>query len=107
VRAVQGDRLTIELSVGSPLYLTLTGDLDLNTVSELRTCLDAWAHADHIIIDCEQLRFLDSTGVSLLVHTYRTFDDHGQKLELHGVTGIPRRTLEILGLTEAIGIADT
>jgi anti-anti-sigma factor len=94
--------LAIEVKVGAPVVVTIRGDLDLHTVPALRKAL-GMLRDDDVIIDCGQLRFLDSTGVAVLVETQRDRERAGRSMNLRNVANPPRRTLEICGLIETLG----
>jgi anti-anti-sigma factor len=97
------DGLEIDIRGDAPVVVRLAGDLDLRTASALDDRLRAVSGVD-VVIDCEGLRFVDSMGVSLLVRIHNEFTTRGATLRLRGVTGVPQRTLEILGLTETLDI---
>jgi anti-anti-sigma factor len=83
----------------------LDGDLDIATAPALRDALSSLDGTD-LVIDCTDLQFLDSTGVALFVHLKTTHEHSGHSVTLRNVNGTPRRTLEILGLLEALDGAD-
>jgi anti-anti-sigma factor len=97
------DGLEIDIRGEAPVTVRLTGDLDLRTASALDDRLRTVSGVD-VVIDCAGLRFVDSMGVSLLVRIHNEFTTRGATLRLRGVTGVPQRTLEILGLTETLDI---
>jgi anti-anti-sigma factor len=97
------DGLEIDIRGDAPVVVRLAGDLDLRTASALDERLRTVSGVD-VVIDCEGLRFVDSMGVSLLVRIHNEFTTRGATLRLRGVTGVPQRTLEILGLTETLDI---
>jgi len=95
--------LRIDVREGSPVRVRLSGELDLRTAAGLGDRLRPLSSSD-VVIECEALRFVDSIGVSTLVRLHHDFQERGGTLCLRGVTGVPRRTLEILGLTETLDI---
>jgi anti-anti-sigma factor len=97
------DHLAIEVTVGSPVIVTLRGDLDLRAVPLLRRTLNMLSD-DHIVIDCTNLRFLDSTGISVFVEIQRDRERTGRIMQLRNVAGPARRTLEICGLIDTLGV---
>ena len=97
--------LRIEVRSGPPARVHVAGDLDLHTAAELADRLDELDTGD-VIVDCEDLRFVDSIGVSLLVRMHHELRARGRTLSLRNVSGVPKRTLEILGLTEALGVTE-
>jgi anti-sigma B factor antagonist len=85
--------------------LCISGDLDQASSPELRSELQGvigGSDADLLLIDCEQLTFIDSTGVKVLLEARRRLVTEGRDLRLTNVAGTPRRVLEILGLTYAL-----
>ncbi|HZP30441.1 MAG TPA: STAS domain-containing protein [Acidimicrobiia bacterium] len=96
-------RITVE--EGPPVVLHVAGDLDLHTSPQLADRLDAVGEGD-VVVDCEHLRFVDSIGVSLLVRIAHELRAEGRTLALRNVSSVPHRTLEILGLTEMLGVRD-
>jgi anti-anti-sigma factor len=97
------DGLEIDIRGEAPVTVRLVGDLDLRTASALDDRLRSVSGVD-VVIDCQGLRFVDSMGVSLLVRIHNEFTTRGATLRLRGVSGVPQRTLEILGLTETLDI---
>ena len=79
------------------VVLTLGGELDLATVSVLQERLD---HARRgkaaVVIDLSRLRFIDSSGLDLLVRAERQLRDSGVQLVL--VRG-PRAVHRVFALT--------
>ena len=100
-----GRELRIEVRGGSPVSVRVVGDLDLRTAPALRDRIQELGPVD-VIVECDELHFVDSTGVSLLVRMHHDLRSRGRTLRLRGVAGVPRRTLEILGLTETLGLVD-
>ena len=100
-----GRDLRIDVRGGSPVSVRVVGDLDLHTAPILRDRMQELGPVD-VVVECDELRFVDSTGVSLLVRMHHDLRSRGRTLRLRGVAGVPRRTLEILGLTETLGLVD-
>jgi anti-sigma B factor antagonist len=94
--------LAIDVKVGSPVTVTVRGDLDLHTVPSLRRTLQM-LRDDDIIIDCADLHFLDSSGIAVLVDEQRERERLRRVMRLRNVAGPPRRSLEICGLIETLG----
>ncbi|OLB79354.1 MAG: hypothetical protein AUI14_10370 [Actinobacteria bacterium 13_2_20CM_2_71_6] len=83
------------------------GEVDL-TVSRAfeQALLDlAGAHAaPRIIVDLEQLYFLDSSGVHALIRGYHAANQAGGSLVVRNATGVVARVLQITGVAEALGL---
>lgn len=85
---------------GGALALALDGELDLSTHADLAAALEkaiATADVAAIVVDCERLRFCDSTGVQTLLVGLRRATAEGRSLRLVGVRGLVARVLTICG----------
>jgi anti-sigma B factor antagonist len=68
---------------GGYLRLTLSGELDLSSVSKLTTALSRLKReTEHVRLDLSQLQFLDSTGINALVVALRDARGDGWRLEV-------------------------
>jgi anti-anti-sigma factor len=85
------------------VIVRLAGDLDLRTAPALGERLRELVGGD-VVVECSGLRFVDSIGVTLLVRMHHEFEARRTTLALRGITGVPQRTLEILGLVETLDI---
>src|SRR5215207_359807 len=86
------------------LLLELSGDIDLVWVDDHREEIQAalFACPPLVVIDLEQVRFMDSTGLSIVVHAYRHCLD-GEVLILN-----PRhfvmRVFEVAGVDQLVTV---
>jgi anti-anti-sigma factor len=94
--------LAIDVKVGSPVTVTLRGDLDLHTVPSLRKAL-LMLRDDDVVVDCADLHFLDSSGIAALVDEQRERERLHRLIHLRNVVGPARRSLEICGLIDMLG----
>ena len=79
--------------------LTLRGELDMQTVDRLSPWL-TWAEQDgepEIVLDLEDLTFLDSTGLRAFIQAWDRAGKNGHRLLFVGVTGTVRRLFEMTG----------
>jgi anti-sigma B factor antagonist len=85
----------------------VTGDVDIANSSDLERNLLALVNAttDDLLIDCEGLEFIDSTGIGMLMHTKRLLAMHGRGFRVVNLTGMPLRSFELVGLTEMFVIS--
>jgi anti-sigma B factor antagonist len=101
--------LVVHFSVdGERSVLQLAGELDLETVAELRTHAQAELAARRrqtLMIDMSGLTFIDSSGLGLLVELRQMAAASGVSLELANVPPGPARVIAIAGLTETFGLA--
>lgn len=82
--------------------LTVFGELDLASCSRLAETLTQLADREMLVIDLSQLGFIDSTGISLLVHTHRSCQEAGHRLVLVDGGGQVHRLLELTGLLDSL-----
>lgn len=80
------------------------GELDLSTAPELSRSLAPVldAHPHELILDLAGLRFIDSSGLTLIVRTSKELKAHEGVLGLAHPTPQVRRVLEIVGLDELL-----
>ena len=93
--------VTVANDDAQTLVLVVVGELDLATAPILETALEQ-AVARDVTLDLSQLRFLDSTGIRVLVGTHNRLEEQGHRLTLRRCTDVCRRTLEIAGLADVL-----
>jgi anti-anti-sigma factor len=100
--------LVVHFSVdGERSVLRLTGELDLESVSELRLHAEAELAAGRcrtLTIDMSGLTFIDSTGLGLLVELRRSAAVSDVALEIVNVPPRIARVFAIAGLAETFGL---
>jgi anti-sigma B factor antagonist len=84
--------------------LTVFGELDLASCSQLAETLTQLADRETLVIDLRQLGFIDSTGISLLVRTHRSCQEAGHRLVLVDGGGQVHRLLELTGLVDSLDL---
>jgi anti-sigma B factor antagonist len=89
--------VTSQRTTDTAVVVSLSGDLDLATAPELRTALlEALTERTKLVVDMTELRFLDSTGLGVLVRV------HKRAKALRGVlafSAVPGNVLKILEVT--------
>jgi anti-anti-sigma factor len=96
---VQDEPLTVNIIGVEPPSIALVGELDFRTTPKV-TAAARTLRARDLVIDCSGLTFLDSFGVSALVMLHKDREAGGGSLVLTGLTGSPRRILEIMALLD-------
>ncbi|KJY25590.1 MULTISPECIES: STAS domain-containing protein [unclassified Streptomyces] len=88
--------------------LVLRGELDLDSVAVLSEALEGALAAPGtvVLIDCGDLAFCDSTGLSELLDAAVRARERGSRIELARPRPIVRRVLELTGATEALPVHD-
>jgi anti-sigma B factor antagonist len=96
-------QLTLRLErVGDELVVWLGGEMDLSTAPRLRDCfhgqLTEPMHTTRVVIDLEDLDFIDSTGLDALVRARDRVLAYGAELVLRSPSHRVYRLLELTGL---------
>jgi anti-sigma B factor antagonist len=70
--------------VNDHLVMELEGELDLNNAPELREALNSAidAQPQHLVVDLNQVAFLDSTTLGVLVSAFQRMRNAGGELSL-------------------------
>lgn len=84
--------------------LIFSGDLDAETVAQIKPALQAQLPADcaQIIVDLENVGFIDSHGVGLFVSMLKRVHKRGGRLLIAGAGGQPAAVLKMVGLNGAL-----
>lgn len=94
---------------GSHLVVTLSGDIDVATASQVRS--DLLPLVNHglpvVVVDLSAVSFLDSTGLGTLLAVQRRADALDVALRLAAPRRGPRRALHITGLDRVFDVYPT
>jgi anti-anti-sigma factor len=107
VTSVDGGALNIEEAAeGEARIFRLNGDLDMATAPMLDDRLHrAMEGGDtRFVVDVAGVTFMDSTGISVLLHSLKDVQRLGGGLVLRSPTARTLRVLEIIGLRELFGL---
>lgn len=89
------------------VVVSLSGELDLASVDELRDRLTATIGVTPVVeVDLAAVRFIDSTVISVLVAAHHAAKTAGGRLALLNCTGQVRRVLQITGVLPLLGPDD-
>ena len=92
---------------GNELVLELEGDLDIATAGTLRACLESIdGSVGRVTLDLSRLRFLDSTGIGVIVEAHRRLDPQGRELVLRSPQGPVAKIIDITGLRTVLKVED-
>ena len=89
--------------------VALSGDLDVSTarsVEDRLVALEDEQAPAKIVLDLRELRFIDSTGLSLLINADSRGRKAGRALTIVSGTGAPRRILETTGLRGRLDVIE-
>ena len=83
------------------LYISLDGELDEHTAEYTRLNLDqamSTTNASQIIIDLANLRFMDSTGIGVLIGRYKKMKNKGVPIFISNPSTQAERIFKMTGL---------
>jgi anti-sigma B factor antagonist len=93
--------LKIDLSqVNGSAFLTVEGEIDAESVVQLRAVLDAVQLDKHVVVDMAGVRFMDSTGINALVDRSLRIEGTGGSLRITNPSRSVQRVVEITGLAQ-------
>lgn len=94
--------LTVTESTPGPVVVRMAGEYDIASVEPLEAHLDALLRQDteSVVIDMSELRFMDTSGVALLIRIANNFGS----LEIRNASALICRTIQALGLSERLGM---
>jgi anti-sigma B factor antagonist len=104
-----GDALAITVrSERGVVIAVVTGEIDISTVAQLRERLYELAdNGGTLIVDLNQVTFIDSAGLGALVGTARRVAAHGGSLHAVCSQPQPRKLLWMTGVNRRIPLAAT
>jgi anti-anti-sigma factor len=104
-----GEALTIEVRQGHDYAIvTAAGEIDIYTVTRLRECLfEIAASGRPLVVDFDQVSFIDSVGLAMLVGTANRAAEHGSSLQVACAPPKIRQLLRLAGLDRRIALPRT
>jgi anti-sigma B factor antagonist len=91
------------------VVINLIGEMDLGTVDEARRPMMAAIGGDDtraLIIDMSELRFIDSTGIRLLLEAQAASRADSNRLRFRGIRPEVAQTLRVTRVDDQLAIAD-
>ena len=87
-------------SLRGVVCLSITGEIDLSNATDLSAQLQAAAESDGrgVILDLRELRYIDSSGIKVLVKAHLDARGAGGQIVLAAATANVQRLLTITGL---------
>jgi anti-sigma B factor antagonist len=97
----------VEITVtedGATRVVALAGEVDLRCAGRLGVALNAAVRGGTgpVVVDLSELRFIDSSGLALLVNVARRLDHAGRGFAVVAPPGSPRRAIELARLDRAL-----
>ena len=109
---MEGQRVDIEIRrMGRALIVSLGGELDLATAAEVKERVDAAlaenSKIHHLIWDLENVDFIDSSGLGVLLGRYKQIQARAGKVVALKAVDPVRRLLIMAGMERIMQFADT
>lgn len=101
--------LITELHTDDGVRILPFGEIDMATVGQVRDAIIAVLARDKpqaIVLDLQNVSFIDSTGIGELVRCHRAATVSGSVLTVENLAPFPRRQLWATGLLGLFGLAD-
>lgn len=90
---------------GNEFIIGISGEIDLNTVDTLDKALqDGINQKKDILIDMNNVRFIDSTGIGLLVQTYKILKQEGKQITILNAKENVKKVFKITCLEETFNM---
>lgn len=70
---------------GEKLFVDLQGDLDINSNKEFKEKVNSVQGVKKITVNCENLSYIDSTGLGAFISIYKNIKEKGEKLVITGL----------------------
>lgn len=102
--------MTIKLKKNDNIYvIELDGELDLYNAYKVKTLYAKMAEKgiNSIILDLENLDYLDSSGLGSMIYIFSDLKKHDGKMSLCHLNGAPKNLIQMTRLDKLFLIADT
>ena len=100
-------KIQIKSGEGGVEFITLQGDLDFHSATELRGEFAKLADrkAPKILVDCKKVSYVDSSGLAAFVELFQNMKRYGGKLVLFNLTSGVRNIFEMAKLDSIFQLA--
>lgn len=98
--------MDIQVKFDNQILVSLDGDLDLNSVNSFKNALDEaiGEHKADVSIDCGELRYIDSTGLGVLVSILKKVKEYGGTMRITKLKPYLFKIFDVTGLTNVFEI---
>lgn len=93
-----------------PVTVVIGGELDHCSAPQIRRQLDDLLMDErvvHVVLDLENLTFMDSSGIGVLLGRLRVLNARGGSLSVKGMRPSVEKLFRLSGLDRVIGIMDS
>ena len=90
---------------GNILFIRLSGELDHHQAEEIRRRTDRRIEEKDIldlVFDCEEVRFMDSSGIGFVMGRYRKVKEKGGRAVILGTSSYADAIFEMAGIYQII-----
>jgi anti-sigma B factor antagonist len=103
---MSGGHARFRIEPGDPYVVHVAGELDADSINELRPLLDDAFRAapSAIVVELAELDFVDSMGLGMLVTSHNRASDIGIGFEIHHLPESCRRVFEITNLLDVLDL---
>ncbi|WP_209122488.1 anti-sigma F factor antagonist [Alkalihalobacillus sp. BA299] len=94
---------------GSVLLVRLEGELDHHTAEQLRTQVEEQFENQalkHIVLNLEQLSFMDSSGLGVILGRYKQVKNLGGEMVVCAISPAVKRLFEMSGLFKIVRLEE-
>lgn len=103
--------LQIEMEHGAKaLIVRLKGELDHHTAEAVKCRMEeaiGKGGASHVIVNMKELKFMDSSGLGVILGRYKQINSRGGKMVLCEVSPYVYRLFEMSGLFKILSVQDS
>jgi anti-sigma B factor antagonist len=94
---------------GQPYVVELTGEIDVYTSPKVKDAIAELIDSGHynLVINLEKVRYIDSTGLGVLIGGLKRVREHGGSVSLVCTNPQIRKIFDITGLVKIFGIFDS
>lgn len=89
------------------VVVAIVGDLDCYTAPLLAARLEDLVENQgnlNVVLDLREMTFVDSTGLSAIIHAFRHLRERGGTMQLRRLSPSARKVMEICGLHRVLAI---
>ena len=93
---------------GAKLLISLSGELDHHEARELLRQIESRLEVSmprDCVLDLSQLKFMDSSGIAVILRTYKRMNELGGRLWVENVPPQPLRVLDASGIDRLVKIS--
>jgi anti-sigma B factor antagonist len=109
---LKGDRVDIKVNVreaqGDTFVVDLNGEIDVYTSPKVKDAIGDLIDKGHynLVINLEKVRYIDSTGLGVLIGGLKRVREHGGTVNLVCTNPQIKKIFDITGLVKIFGIYD-